>query len=907
MKDKKKSFFNRFTALTFIVFIVAIAICVKLVILQVVRADEYKSQANTKSHKFIKETAARGEITDSKGRKLATNNQSYNITYMETDTNEKSFYTTIAKVFYLLNRCGENKNDDFPIKVTPDYYFDFNTTDEDEVKADKISFLSKRGIKANIIKNLYGDIKWNKLTKAQQANVNKYTLKVSAKYVFDKLKKTYKIPNSYSFTIDGKTVNKKCTLEDTRKFMVEKDAVQMQSYSGYKPVDIASNIKKETAITFLQKLNELPGINVEEKPIRYYPYEKLASNAIGYIGKISTSSDDESDSYTERGYDVSSDLIGISGLESAEEDRLKGTAGGRVVEVDKSGRVINEFASKDSYAGQNIKTTLNADVQYTAEQALEKSMQNLRESPGNGTNGSYTGNATRGAAVAIDVNTGGVIALAQSPNFNPNDFADPNGISDAVKKKNFPTVEDQIKNLKIPSDLIDTLFPVDKTTGKRTDPYDYLPKPMYDYPTMGLTPPGSTFKMLTAIAGLETKTIDPSFTIEDNGHYDDGNNDKRDFTKSDGALGTLDLVHAIAKSSNPYFMTVSELLRKASGYDILAKYAWEFGLGVQPNSEVNPSTGIEIKENFGQTFNTYSTRSNLGQQAAWEIMNDLKNKAYDKKAQSIDLHTNSSDNSSIGSLKSEIKQKIRDYVINAKFDKKEFSDVLSKFAQSSGITISDSSMTAIVSGAKSVVEHAISSGATPYNIHNAAIGQGYDNYTMVQLANYIATIANGGKRLKVHLVDEITDPITKSVVFKCDPQVIKDTHISKYTLDKVKEGMALVNSEGTAAGKFDGLPFTTAGKTGTADAFELNFQEKIRRSSYAVYVGFAPVENPKIAVATVIYDGGFGNQITNVARAIYESYFKNVEKMTGVPEDVIGSTTAKPEVDSMQSNNASSR
>ncbi|WP_242851267.1 hypothetical protein [Clostridium sp. DMHC 10] len=153
MKDKKKSFFNRFTALTFIVFIVAITICVKLVILQVVRADEYKSQANTKSHKFIKETAARGEITDSKGRKLATNNQSYNITYMETDTNEKSFYTTIAKVFYLLNRCGENKNDDFPIKVTPDYYFDFNTTDEDEVKADKISFLSKRGIKANIIKN----------------------------------------------------------------------------------------------------------------------------------------------------------------------------------------------------------------------------------------------------------------------------------------------------------------------------------------------------------------------------------------------------------------------------------------------------------------------------------------------------------------------------------------------------------------------------------------------------------------------------------------------------------------------------------------------------------------------------------------------------------------------------------
>lgn len=544
MKNKKKNFFNRFTALTFIVFIVVIAICVKLVILQAVQADDYKAKANTKSHKFIRETAARGEIADSQNRKLATNNQSYNITYIETDTNEKSFYTTIAKVFYLLDKCGETKNDDFPIKVTPNYYFDFNTTDEKEVKADKISFLSKKGIKANIIKNLYGDIKWNKLTKTQQSNVNKYTLKISAKYVFDKLKKTYKIPNSYNFTIDGKTVNKKCTLEDIRKFMVEKDAVQMQSYSGYKPVAIASNVKRETAIAFLQKLNELPGINVEEEPIRYYPYGQLASNAIGYIGKISTSGDDETTSYTERGYDVSSDLIGISGLESAEEDRLKGTPGGRVVEVNKNGRVINEFASKDSYSGQNIKTTINADVQYAAEQSLQEAMKNLRNSPGDGKNGSYTGNATRGAAVAVDM-TGGVIALAQSPSFDPNDFADPNGLSDAARKKYFPSVEDQIKNLNLPSELIDKLFPVDKSTGKRTDAYDYLPKPMYNYPTMGLTPPGSTFKMLTAIAGLETKTIDPFAIFDDQGTYNDGHKDQRTF-KSDGPLGPLDLVQAIA-------------------------------------------------------------------------------------------------------------------------------------------------------------------------------------------------------------------------------------------------------------------------------------------------------------------------------------------------------------------------
>lgn len=353
-------------------------------------------------------------------------------------------------------------------------------------------------------------------------------------------------------------------------------------------------------------------------------------------------------------------------------------------------------------------------------------------------------------------------------------------------------------------------------------------------------------------------------------------------------------------------MTASEMLRKSFGYDKLAEYAWKFGLGIRPNSEVNPSTGIEIKENFGQVFNTYSKRSGLGQQTVWKVMNAMQNKTYAKKAQSMDLHTSSLDSGSIASLKADIKQKIKGYVIKGKFDKEEFSELLNKFSQSSGITISDGDMTSIVSGAKADVESAIWDAVVPGDIHSAAIGQGDDNFTMVQLANYVATIANGGKRYKVHLVNEITDPVTNSVVFKCIPQVIEDTGVSKSTLDKVKEGMALVNSEGTAANKFDGLPFTTAGKTGTADAFDLNFQEEIKRSSYAVYVGFAPVENPKIAVATVIYDGGFGNQITDVARAIYESYFKNVEKMSNVPEDVIGSTKAKKEVDSTPSNDASS-
>jgi len=901
MKKKEKKF-TRFTALIVIIIIVILSICARLVYLQIVDAQAYATKANTKAHKFIKENAARGNITDSTGKVLATTQQSYNLTYLETDSTKKVFYDTMAKVFYMLDKNGESQSDDFPIKISNgEYSFDFNTTDPKEIRIDTIKFLSDRGFRDNIIKNLYGSKKWDDLSTSQQTKVKDYLVKISPKYVFEKLrgKNGYKIPDSYTITVDGTTISKKCTLDDIRRFMVVRDAVKMQSYSGYQSVDIASNIKRETAIAFMQRLNDLPGVDVEQDPLRSYPFGNLASNVLGYMGKITPSSTAEAQSYTERGYDVSSDLIGISGLEAAEEDRLKGTAGGRVVEVNKNGRVINEFASKDSYPGQTIKTTINADVQYAGEQALKSSLQYLRNNPNSSGHNSYTGNATRGAAVAIDVNTGGVIALASYPNFDPNDFANPNGLSDEAMKKYFPSVEDQIKNLPIsmPEDLKNMLFPVNKSTGKRSDAYDYFAKPLYNYATMGLTPPGSTFKPLTAIAGLETGAITPGTTVYDPGYFEDNGKILARFD-ADGWMGDLDLVTAIAKSSNTYFMTVGKYLRQKCGQDILAQFAWKFGLGVQPNSGISPSTGIEIKENFGQVFNSYSIKNNFGQQAEWKVMQDLQNKAY-AKSTSIDLYTSDSDTKEIASLKASIKDIVKDSVVAGKFDKDKFSETLDKFMQSSpvykGVTLSSSDMNSILRGVNSVVLSYAGQAAAPGNIYNAAIGQGNDNFTILQIANYIATIANGGKRYKVHLIDQITDPSDGSVLYKNNPEVVQDTKVSQSTLNTVKEGMKKVNTIGTAAGKFTNFPFETAGKTGTADPYTNDFEQQIGRTSYALYVGFAPADNPKIAVATILYDGGFGSGSTDVAKAMYEAYFNKVEKIANFPQDF--PITAQKETD----------
>ncbi|MFL0252367.1 peptidoglycan D,D-transpeptidase FtsI family protein [Clostridium neuense] len=902
MKKKKEKKLTRFTALIVIILIVFSAICVKLVLLQVIDAQAYKVKANTKAHKFIKESAARGNITDSTGKVLATTKQSYNVTYLETDSTKKVFYNTMAKVFYMLDKNGETQNDDFPIKVNGSTYsFDFDTTDPKEIKIDMIKFLSDRGFKDNIIKNLYGNKKASELTQLQKDKVNSYLLKISPEYVFKKLrgKKGYNIPDSYTINIDGKTISKKCTLDDIRRFMVVRDEVKMQSYSGYNSVAIASNVKRETAISFLQKLNELPGIDIDDNPIRSYPFGKLASNVLGYIGKITPASSDESESYSERGYDVSSDLIGISGLEAAEEDRLKGTAGGRVVEVNKDGRVINEFASKDAYPGQNIKTTINADVQYAAEQALKSSLEYLRNNPNSSGHNSNTANATRGAAVAIDVNTGGVIALASYPNFDPNDFANPNGLSDEAMKKYFPSVEDQIKNLPLTQEQKDFMFPVDKSTGQRADAYDYLAKPLYNYATLGLTPPGSTFKPLTAIAGLETGAITPYTTVDDPGYFTDNGKIIARFD-ADGPMGTIDLVTAIAKSSNTYFMSVGRWLRQKFGEDIIAKYAWKFGLGVEPNSGINESTGIEIREKFGQVFNSYSIRSNFGQQAVWKVMQDLKNKAYMKRDLSIDLYTAGNDSKELATLKSNVKSEIKNSVIEGKLDKDKFSEALNKFIEGSpnykGITLSDTDMSSILKGVNNIVLSYAAQARYPANTYNASIGQGNDNFTILQIANYIATIANGGKRYKVHLVDQITDPTNGSVVFKNNPEVIQDTKVSQSTLNTVKEGMKKVNIIGTAAGKFTNFPFETAGKTGTADPYTNEFEQQIGRTSYALYVGFAPADNPKIAVATILYDGGFGSGSTDVAKAMYEAYFNKVEKIANFPKEF--PIDAKAETDS---------
>lgn len=904
MAEKKKSF-TRYTVLSIVLVIVFTIIISRLVYLQVVQAQDYKDQANKKSVTEIQDTAPRGEITDCNGKVLASNTQTYVLQYIETPDNEKYYYNTIDTVYKILTENNQTMKDDFALKVNP-YRFEFKVQEDDPTKAAEardameIRFLKDRGFDDDVIKKIFskkdaeGMIREkDKISSANMAKINKALLKITPKQVFNKLLKTYEI-NKFV----NKSKGRKFTLEELRRYMVVKDAAKMQSFSGFKPVVVAQDISRDTAFIFLQKLSDLPGMDVSTQPSRVYPFGDLGSNFLGYVSKIQAASKEKKENYEEQGYDVNTDYIGTSGLEYSLEDRLRGSKGARVVKLNKNGTIIEELGKREPYPGQNIQLTINANVQNAAQKALQSTMQEL-QAAGQQKDVNTT-NATRGAVVVENVNTGGIIAMVSEPSFDPNLMVKPGGLSQDLYKQYFSPdlaafghdyVTKRGLQIYFPGksvdEIVDILFPIDTSipgnTTIRQDRYDIYPKATFNYATQSINPPGSTFKPLTAIAGLETGVITTSTTVEDNATFDDGHGFQDKFP-SDAPNGTVALTKAIGASSNPYFMTVGQKLRETfKNDDVLAQYAWKFGLGYDPSSSTQKSTGIEISERRGQVFNTQTNKAIVAQQCIWEIMDTLK-KGKSSSGTSfpvIDLYTHDDDDDVIRDLKSEFKNQVMSEVKAISSSDQKDEEILRKLISADDTykdkKISDRDIKIIIktiSNIKATYTEKLSF-KYGYNMYTAAIGQGLDNFSPLELVNYVSTIVNGGKRYKVHLVDKYMSPEGK-VLEQVKPEVLENTGIKSSTLEAVKQGMLAVTNaaEGTARAAFEGFPIPNAGKTGSA-TYNENYQQNYGRTSFAEYIGFAPYDNPEIAVDVVVFDGGYGGNVAKIARAVFEEYFKD--------------------------------
>lgn len=153
----------------------------------------------------------------------------------------------------------------------------------------------------------------------------------------------------------------------------------------------------------------------------------------------------------------------------------------------------------------------------------------------------------------------------------------------------------------------------------------------------------------------------------------------------------------------------------------------------------------------------------------------------------------------------------------------------------------------------------------PGDVIQAAIGESDNAFTPIQLATYCATIANNGTRLKTHIVDKITDYTRENILSETKPEVVETVSVSQENLKIVQAGMRAVCTEGTASTTFANYGIAIAGKTGTA--------ENIGHSDNTVFIGYAPYDDPQIAVAVVLEYGAGGAYSTGVAKDIFDAYF----------------------------------
>ncbi len=556
----------------------------------------------------------------------------------------------------------------------------------------------------------------------------------------------YKFKNKYEITNDN--------VEEIRKIISIRYIITTTGYSATKSITIATNVNEEVVAQISERNSDFPGVSISTNAARTYLAGNLAAHVIGYTGKIK---EDEYNANKDI-YNID-DIIGKTGIEYVFEKYLKGTDGEKQVEMSVDGTITGETVAKNAIAGSDVVLTIDSNLQKVTQDSLENCINKIRSG-----GFAQTYDAQGGAAVVMNVNTGEVLATASYPTFEPQWFV--GGIS----QENWAYLRDDSRHPQINKTIQST----------------------YE--------PGSTFKMVTAIAGLETGAITTKERINDTGVYRKYNMEWKCwyYTSYHRGHGYQNVTQALQHSCNYFFYETGDRM----GIDNLSKYALHFGLGKK--------TGIELpneKEGAVASKETYAKLRNGGR---------------------------------IG----------------------------------------------------------------PGDVLNASIGQGDNNFTPMQIAKYISSIANGGNVVKPTIVksilnsdgsevsrDEITQYTNEKLGYSDTDDGIT---INQESVNVAKEGMRMAASEagGTAYNIFKGFNQEVAGKTGSAEAGkDKNGNDLVN----AWFVCFAPYEKPEVAVVVMIENGGHGNYAAEVARDVLTQYF-GMNESTEINE----SMTATPFVEQIR-------
>jgi penicillin-binding protein 2 len=495
----------------------------------------------------------------------------------------------------------------------------------------------------------------------------------------------------------------------------------------------------------------LVGVNVESTFIREY-HTTYAAHLLGYIGPIPQG---RVDFYRERGYPMDA-LVGITGIELAFEEELRGVPGRQIIRTLADGTIVDieTPVGSEPIPGQHVYLSIDIGLQIAAENALRTQVDFI-----NAQREDEEDRIPGGAVVVTDVNTGEVLASASYPTFNPN-----------------TRIQDW------------SLLATDER------------EPLLNRALHGRYIPGSTFKMVTGFAGLRNGAITRHYPFDCSGvfrwfeHIGEGGNTANCWIFTNVRVGHrwLDIVPALEQSCNYFFLATASSLRwyedveneegevvqtlrtgSTGGAEILGEAARDFGLGLP--------TGIEMSENTG-FLSTPTNRRDAGR-GGWWVM--------------------------------------------------------------------DTALT--------------------------GFGQGDNRFTPLQLANYTATIANGGTLYDLTILRRIQSSDFSETIRTHVPQV-RHVVAGAEHLESIQQGMLAASrgNQGTAWRVFRNYPIPVASKTGTA-------QVEGRDTNDGIFVAYAPANAPEIAVALVVEKGGSGSAVMDISRMIFDYYFRGESSVLAVP------------------------
>ncbi|SNX55147.1 penicillin-binding transpeptidase domain-containing protein [Thermoanaerobacterium sp. RBIITD] len=746
---------KRFNVLGWIIAIILILLIARLVYLQLIKGDYYKEQSIGNAIRPITITAPRGDIVDKNGVKLATSRPSFSIELMKSDVKNVNLNDVILKLLKILNSNNVKYKDDLPIFLDNHNMPYFNFQNPDESNVDQAVLMQR-------------EKQWKKNNNIEQ---------------------TATADEAWKMLIEKFKISPKLSPQEIRGIMAIRQLMVEQGYTQYKPVEIAVDANQQTVAQIEENHLDLPGIIIDIKPIRVYPFNTLLSQTIGYIGRMNQ---EEWKKYSQEGYQIS-DLVGHYGLESYLEKYLRGTDGKQQVEVDNYGRLIKKLDEIKPIQGNTVYLTVDEKLQKVAEDSLQRTMESIRANK-RGPHGEYLP-ANIGAAVVTDINTGKILALASVPGYDPNIFASGSP----------------------PQSIINELF------RQRNATID--PSPIFNYAIQGTAPPGSTFKMVTALAALESGVTTVNEKYDDPGIYAPTGQENWLFGEYGQRQGPVNVSDAIKYSTDTYFYEMSRRM----GIDKIYEYAHKLGLDQKTGIELYETQGIIANPQFKKDYNLAILKSMVktDKNPNGKITQDQ----YDK--------------------------------IVALIDKGNFSDYKTFLElKKMGITNSKLQMDIwrIMDGTR----------WTLVDTTNASIGQGSNQFTPIEIASYLSTLLNGGTRYRMHLVDKIVSPDGK-IVEEVNPEVLDKIDIPQNYLDAIKLGMKGATEEGgTASAAFANFPIEVGGKTGSAEVG--SHGSKIMQN-YGWFVGFAPYDKPQIVVTALIYQGGSGAYTAQVARDIMDAYF----------------------------------